>query len=61
MDGAFAASEELEESVAAARRAGADLAGSRASQIVFGANSTSLLLHLARSFARDRAAATRSS
>ncbi len=52
MDGAFAASEQLEEAVAAARRAGADLAGVEPSQVVFGANSTSLLFHLSRSFAR---------
>jgi cysteine desulfurase family protein (TIGR01976 family) len=52
MDGVFAASEELEESVAAARRAAADLTGAEPRQIVFGANSTSLLFHLSRSFAR---------
>ena len=52
MDGAFEASEELEESVAAARRAGADLTGAEPRQIVFGPNSTSLLFHLSRSFAR---------
>ena len=52
MDGAFAASEELEETVALARHAGADLAGATPGQIVFGANSTSLLFHLSRSFAR---------
>ncbi len=52
MDGVFAASRELEETVAAARRAGADLAGADPRQIVFGANSTSLLFHLSRSFAR---------
>ncbi len=52
MDGVFAASEDLEESVAAARRAGADLAGVDPQRIVFGANSTSLLFHLSRSFAR---------
>jgi cysteine desulfurase family protein (TIGR01976 family) len=52
MDGAFAASEELEETVARARHAGADLAGATPGQIVFGANSTSLLFHLSRSFAR---------
>jgi cysteine desulfurase family protein (TIGR01976 family) len=52
MDGVFPASEELEASVAAARKAGGDLAGARPSQIVFGANSTSLLFHLSRSFAR---------
>jgi cysteine desulfurase family protein (TIGR01976 family) len=52
MDGVFAASEQLEAAVAAARRAGADLAGVEPSQVVFGANSTSLLFHLSRSFAR---------
>jgi cysteine desulfurase family protein (TIGR01976 family) len=52
MDGIFAASEDLGETVAAARRAGADLVGADARRIVFGANSTSLLLHLSRSFAR---------
>lgn len=52
MDGVFAASRELEETVAAARRAGADLAGADPRHIVFGANSTSLLFHLSRSFAR---------
>ncbi|MGZ8631659.1 MAG: cysteine desulfurase-like protein [Actinomycetota bacterium] len=52
MDGVFAASEELEETVAAARRAAGDLVGADPRQIVFGANSTSLLFHLARSFAR---------
>jgi cysteine desulfurase family protein (TIGR01976 family) len=52
MDGVFAASEDLEATVAAARRAGADLVGADPRQIVFGANSTSLLFHLSRSFAR---------
>jgi cysteine desulfurase family protein (TIGR01976 family) len=52
MDGVFAASQELEETVAAARRAAADLVGVSPGQIVFGANSTSLLFHLSRSFAR---------
>ena len=52
MDGAFEVSEETEELVAAARRAGADLIGADPRQIVFGANSTSLLFHLSRSFAR---------
>ena len=52
MDGAFVVSEETEELAAAARRAGADLVGAEPDQIVFGANSTSLLLHLSRSFAR---------
>lgn len=64
MDGVFEASEELEETVAAARRAGADLAGVDPNRIVFGANSTSLLFHLSRSFARtigpgDHVAVTR--
>jgi len=52
MDGVFAASEELEAAVGAARRAGADLAGVEPGQVVFGSNSTSLLFHLSRSFAR---------
>jgi cysteine desulfurase family protein (TIGR01976 family) len=52
MDGAFEVSEETEELVAAARRAGADLIGTDPRQIVFGANSTSLLFHLSRSFGR---------
>lgn len=52
MDGVFAASEDIEETVATARRAGADLAGADPHRIVFGANSTSLLFHLSRSFAR---------
>ncbi|MDH5312721.1 MAG: cysteine desulfurase-like protein [Actinomycetota bacterium] len=52
MDGVFEASEQLEEAVAAARHAGADLAGAQPGQIVFGPNSTSLLFHLSRSFAR---------
>ena len=64
MDGAFAASEELEETVAAARRAAGDLVGAGPGQIIFGANSTSLLFHLSRSFARtigpaDRVVVTR--
>ncbi len=64
MDGAFAASEDLEATVAAARLAGADLAGVDPQRIVFGANSTSLLFHLSRSFARtigprDRVVVTR--
>lgn len=50
MDGTFPASEELAEMVAAARRAGADLVGTDPRRIVFGANSTSLLMHMARSF-----------
>jgi cysteine desulfurase family protein (TIGR01976 family) len=50
-DGVFAASEETEALVLAARRAGADLVGARPEQIVFGANTTTLLMNLARSFA----------
>ena len=52
MGGVFGSSEELEATVAHARRAGADLAGADPGCIVFGANSTSLLFHLSRSFAR---------
>jgi cysteine desulfurase family protein (TIGR01976 family) len=52
MDGVFPASEELEAAVATARRAGADLAGADPRQVVFGANATSLLFHVSRSFAR---------
>lgn len=52
MDGVFPASEELETAVATAREAGADLAGAGPRRIVFGANATSLLFHLSRSFAR---------
>jgi cysteine desulfurase family protein (TIGR01976 family) len=52
MDGAFATSRETAEVVEAARRAGADLVGTSPERIVFGPNSTSLLFHLARSFAR---------
>lgn len=48
-DGVFAASEETEALVAAARVAGADLVGARPDQIVFGANTTTLLMNLARS------------
>lgn len=50
--GAFAASEETDALVLAARDAGADLVGARPEQIVFGANSTTLLMHLSRSLAR---------
>jgi len=52
MGGVFEPSEELEATVAAARRAGADLAGAEPDGIVFGPNSTSLLFQLSRSFAR---------
>jgi cysteine desulfurase family protein (TIGR01976 family) len=50
--GAFAASEEIDATVAAARRAAADLVGTSPDRIVFGPNATTLLLHLSRSFAR---------
>ena len=52
LDGAFVTSQETEELVADARRAGADLIGAEPGQIVFGANSTSLLFHLSRSFSQ---------
>jgi cysteine desulfurase family protein (TIGR01976 family) len=52
LDGAFATSQEIAETVEAARSAGADLVGTSPDRIVFGQNSTSLLLHLARSFTR---------
>lgn len=52
MDGAFATSRETHEVVESARRAGADLVGADPERIVFGPNSTSLLFHLSRSFAR---------
>lgn len=48
-DGVFAASEEVVALVLAARRAGADLVGARPEQIVFGANTTTLLMNFARS------------
>jgi cysteine desulfurase family protein (TIGR01976 family) len=51
-DGEFAASEETDALVLAARSAGADLVGARPEQIVFGANSTTLLMNLSRSLAR---------
>jgi cysteine desulfurase family protein (TIGR01976 family) len=50
--GAFAASEETDELIADARRAAADITGADPAEIVFGPNSTSLLLHLSRSFGR---------
>jgi len=52
LDGAFSTSRETHEVVEAARRAGADLVGTDPERIVFGANSTSLLFHVARSFTR---------
>jgi cysteine desulfurase family protein (TIGR01976 family) len=48
--GSFATSEETDAVIAAARRAAADLTGADPGEIVFGPNSTTLLLHLSRSF-----------
>jgi cysteine desulfurase family protein (TIGR01976 family) len=50
--GAFAASEETDALIAGAREAAADLTGADAGEVVFGPNSTTLLLHLSRSFAK---------
>jgi cysteine desulfurase family protein (TIGR01976 family) len=50
--GAFVTSEETDETVAAARRAAADLLGSSDRDVVFGANMTSLAFSLSRSVAR---------
>ncbi len=50
--GAFAASEETDAIIADARRAAADVTGADSGEIVFGPNSTTLLLHLSRSFGR---------
>jgi cysteine desulfurase family protein (TIGR01976 family) len=50
--GAFAASEETDVLIAEARRAAADVTGADPGEVVFGPNSTSLLLHLSRSFGR---------
>ena len=50
--GAFAASEETDALIAEARRAAADITGADAGEVVFGPNSTTLLLHLSRSFGR---------
>jgi cysteine desulfurase family protein (TIGR01976 family) len=50
--GAFATSRTTDELIAEAHVAGADLLGVDPDEIVFGANSTTLLLHLSRSFAR---------
>jgi cysteine desulfurase family protein (TIGR01976 family) len=52
MDGGFVTSREIEETVAGARRAGADLVGTDPERIVFGPNATSLLFDFARSFTR---------
>ena len=50
--GAFATSRATDALIADAHVAGADLLGVDPDEIVFGANSTTLLLHLSRSFAR---------
>lgn len=50
--GAFAASEETDALIADARRAAADVTGADPGEIVFGPSSTTLLLHLSRSFGR---------
>ncbi|MGE5227405.1 MAG: cysteine desulfurase-like protein [Planctomycetaceae bacterium] len=50
--GAFLASHEIDETIAEAHRAGADLLGCDPDEVVFGQNATSLLLHLSRSFGR---------
>jgi cysteine desulfurase family protein (TIGR01976 family) len=50
--GAFAMSREIDDVIARAHGAGADLLGCDPDEIVFGQNATSLLLHLSRSFAR---------
>ena len=49
--GVFPVSEEIDALIAGARRAGADLLGCDAGEVVFGQNATSLLLHLSRSLA----------
>ncbi len=48
--GAFLASDEIDSLIADAHVAGADLLGCDPDEVVFGANATSVLLHLARSF-----------
>src|SRR4029079_785003 len=48
----FPVSEEIDTLIAEARRAGADLLGCDPGEIVFGQNTTSLLLHLSRSIGR---------
>jgi cysteine desulfurase family protein (TIGR01976 family) len=53
--GAFATSREADATVEAARRAGADLVGADPGQVMFGPNSTTLLLHLSRAFSQTLA------
>jgi len=50
--GVFLTSRATDDLIAAAHAAGADLLGADPDEIVFGPNSTTLLLHLSRSFAR---------
>ncbi|MDP9298636.1 MAG: cysteine desulfurase-like protein [Actinomycetota bacterium] len=50
--GAFVTSRETDDIIADARRAAADVTGADPGEIVFGPNSTSLLLSLSRAFAR---------
>jgi cysteine desulfurase family protein (TIGR01976 family) len=50
--GVFAVSDEIDAVIADARRAGADLLGCDDREVVFGQNTTSLLLHLSRSIGR---------
>jgi cysteine desulfurase family protein (TIGR01976 family) len=50
--GAFPLSEEIDELIAEAHRAGAGFLGCEPDEVVFGQNATSLLLHLSRSFSR---------
>ena len=50
--GAFATSQETDTVIADARRAAADFTGADQDEIVFGANATTLLLHVSRSFAK---------
>jgi cysteine desulfurase family protein (TIGR01976 family) len=50
--GAFVASVEVDELIADARRAGADITGADPGEIVFGPNATSLLFSLSRAFAK---------
>jgi cysteine desulfurase family protein (TIGR01976 family) len=50
--GVFPVSEEIDAVIADARRAGADLLGCDEGEVVFGQNTTSLLLHLSRSIGR---------
>src|SRR5438874_9684837 len=50
--GSFPLSEEIDELIAEAHRAGAGFLGCDPDEVVFGQNATSLLLHLSRSFSR---------